>query len=988
MTNYMQNVGHECFFIWPGTIIGALTVAYIFIRGSVSHLLRILRSMRFDFFGLFIFGLLFSIMIGGIGTKFYASKILLVSPLSVLLFLLVPVIIGAALIGRTGYLKMKTERNEDPFFISDVEGKYMDGDLLDYAEQAKRFAERVYNGGSSDSLVFGIDAPWGVGKSTFVNFCIESWEKEYDDKIILYKFNPLRYEDQTNLLEKFIDGLVATLQNTSFAPEIRPLISRYSRLIKSKATFSVFGIGFELSPGKYTVDDAFDDLEAALAHFDKKIVIVVDDLDRLTFPGIKDVLFAIKKSFTLPNISYVLCYDTENIAALEKDSDDDKNREKIREFLEKFVNVKISLFLDGEILSRYVEENFGKALGENLQIDPLTRDGIRNAIDVVLEIYKSKDFHYYQPFLGDIRKLKRLINTMMLFEIEKTDFDNSDFNKLDLVHLLLIYINYPNIFRKIYNTETGGKRGFFTALIPYDDGYLPKPTGAGRRSSDDNIYKNSVDYSKYIEDLSPNQRFLVNKVFDVTSRLSGDRKIDSVPQVIKKTYACFNGDGLWTGGRNLPEYLQLIVKLAKPQRRDQYQFYLKAKDRIIKGESLDEIFKEPEFLFSESEGSREQFWNVVANTGYELPPKIGGDLITYLLEHITDYSLLTNKEIGVGLRDDIEYHIIKLLDRAGWSDPNGEHEANTEENIKEIAEWIFGEGKYLGKGVIETLGKTDRGVMGLYDLVVFRLHCSADRGGDIFNLTRALSKHGNSVAPTEGNTGIIAKEEMREISQKVFTLFKEQYITPRKNFFDLVDAITLADATGKYLPFIEAQITCGKIKQEEVDVALASIKIRIKGFVTYQIGNSLINLGVGCGYYDETGNADGKGIATAFNAYLFEVCFDPAAGNQNYEHFLDYLLAHFTGVWPSRSKDKYIPNIGEFTKVLDRTKLVAYWRQNSATIKALNLEQKNKVINTGNYAALYSEDLKDVFEVLDKLVEEVDVETVVQATAVVEPSGE
>lgn len=967
---FTEKGDHECLAIWLGTIAFILTVVYPFIRGCVAEGVKIFKSLRIDLLATFLLGFFMSLSVGGIGTNLYQKTAERLDPLLLVFILAVPVVVCIALIARAIQIKISGRKNTEPFFVSDIEGKKKEEDLLNYADSATRFAERVFNGGSSDSLVFGIDAPWGVGKSTFVNYCIESWEEEkYKDKVVLYKFNPLRYEDRTNLLEKFIDGLVATLQKSSFAPEIRPLVSKYSRLIKSKGTFSFLGFEIELSSGTYTVDDAFDDLELALKDFDKKVIVIVDDLDRLSFSAIKDVLFAIKKSFTLPNISYVLCYDTENIVAFEKDTD----VEKVREFLEKFVNVKTSLFLDSEVLSGYVSENFETALQNNLQLDPYTRDNLKTAISVLLDIYKSPDFHRYQPFLGDVRKLKRLVNTMMLFEIEKTDFENSDFDKLDLVHLILIYINYPNIFRKIYNTETGGKMGFFSAVIPCDDGYPPRD----RNARDDSKYENSTYFTDYVTNTlrEENQRFLVNKVFNVATRLPDDRKIDSVPEVMKKTFACFNGDGLWTGGKNLQEYLHLIVKLAKPQKRGQYKFYLNMRNNVAEGTPIHEIFgKEEDFLSSKSESSHEQFWRIVVNTARELKPEVGSHVIEYLLTHTPDYSFFTNQEIGVGLRDDIDFFLVKLLNDTGWADPDGGHQENTEENITEIAEWVFGEGRHVGMGVLETLSKEDRGVIGLYDLMAFRLFCSADRGGEIFNLTRAVAKHANPDAPTQGSTRDIAVEEMREMSQKVFIIFKDQYITPAKNIFVLIEALTLADFAGKYLDFIQEQVRIGKITEEVRNTYIASLKSRMKSLITYQLGNTKVSHGVGCGYYDETGTADRRGISVAMNDYLFETCFNPELEVGNYEHFLDYLLINFASVFASRRGRDYIPHSGEFTKVLDRSRLASYWKKNSEAIKALNLESKKKTINTGNYTATYEQDLKDVFDVLDKLVEEVDAE--------------
>lgn len=950
------------------SVIGLfITTIYLFSRGFFIILFRIVESKRFDLFIAFGLGILADGLFGGIGTSLYSRLMLLISDRQILVLITLPLISGLLILLRaiqTWWVETNKEK-AIPFFISDVEQKYKETDLLQFSESAERFAERVFNRGSLDSVVFGIDAPWGIGKSTFVNFCEEYWRNNYREDVILYKFNPLRYEGRANLLEKFIDGLVRVIQDKSFAPEIRPLISSYSRFIKStKTTFMFPWLNFEVFWGAYTIDDAFNDLESTLSNLNKKIIVVVDDLDRMNFSTIKDILFVIKKSFTLPNISYVLCYDTENITALD---DKEHDTEKITEFLEKFVNVKISLFLDNKVLSEYISKNLDKALESNLQIDPLTKETIRQVMSGIVDVYNSRDFHEYIPFLGDVRKLKRIINALLLFEIDKTDFENSDFNKQDLIHLLLIYMNYPDIFRKIYNTETNGKRGFFSVVMPYEDNY-PKENGKKHIFARNNTYQNSTDYTNYINSLTPKQKFLLNKIFNVSQRLE-NAAIDSVAQEIKHSYACFNG--LWGDGRNLEEYLNLIVKLSKPQKTNQYRFYLNCKNELLKGKAIENVLSEhEEFSYSRSESTHEQLWRVIINSLHEFDSQTGAKLITYLLHNIQNYSLLTYKDIGIGLRDDIDFFLIKALDTVGWSDENGRHRNNTEKNIAEIAEWVFGEGKHKGAGVIETLAQEKRGVLGLYDVLVFRLFCSADRGGDIFNLSRALSKHGDPEAPTEGSTKVIAVEEMREISQKVFQIFESQYIGKHKNIFELIDNLSLADLTGKYQSFVEGKIAAGVV--QDVDAVIGTWKSRIIAFTTYQLANSLVSSGVGCGYYDPSGKEDKHEIKTKINDYLFTECFNPEKNTKNYEYFVDYLLISFARVFASEYGEDYIPHIKEFTKVLDPEKLAEYWKNNSQNIEALNLHERDRVVFQGNYSASYKEDLPKVYEELDKLVKKIE----------------
>jgi len=943
---YIQSSSRQGDALIACVISALIGSTYFYSRDGYADLKKLWQSYRVDLLSLVLFGLLMSVCVGGIGTSKYQEYAGKVYVLQLMLLVAAPVFIALLLMLRAATMRMRRD-SAAPFFISDQDIKSKESDLLGLSGSAARFAERVLNGGSSDSLVFGIDAPWGIGKSSFINFCCEHWQDKPRSQIIVHRFEPLRYEDKTDLAEKFVNDLVNTIQKHAFIPAIRPLFSKYTRLIKGKSDFSFLGMHFAFEPSTDTVEGTLESLEVLLSELNRKVIIVVDDLDRLSWSAIKNILFAIKRSFMLPNVSYVLCYDTENIVSTDKKIDD---ADKAKEFLEKFVNVKISLFLDSSALAKYVSTNFERAVKSNLQIDPQTLDEIKQAIKELTKIFNSEDFFHYQDFLGDIRKLKRLINTLLLFEIEKTDFENSDFNKEDLIHLLLVYVNYPHIFRKIYNTEANEKGGFFSLVSSYKDG--------GSR------FENSKNYDEYVKELTANQQFLLQKLFEVDSQdIEGNAS--RIGEAAMRSRACFNGQG--GSSRNLERYLNLIVKLSKQDKREGYQFYVNKKDELLQGKTLDEIFGKDEFDFSKGDFSHDQLWKVIVNSSNDLKPELASHVVSYLVENLPDYSLLEGEKVGVDSRTRLVYSLLKLLDEAAWGSSQAGRRNNDEKSISEIADWVFGQHKHAGAGILRTLAKPERGPLGLCDLMIFRLYCSADRGGSLFNLQRALSLRGDPAAPTSGLTTEIAKHEMREISQEVFQIFKSQYITPKKNIFETIDNLSQDDFAGKCSAFVRAQINSGEVPQDQIDQLVAIEKSKVKIFVIYQLGNKIISSGVGCGFYDEAGKEDQKGIAAKVNEYLFDLCFNPAVSQENFERFLDYLLMNFSHTFGLDDGANYVPTLGDFTKVLDRERLKAYWMTHKEAILALDLDSKEKRVFTSNYFATYSDDLPAVFRVLDEL---------------------
>ncbi|WP_339168986.1 P-loop NTPase fold protein [Paenibacillus sp. FSL H7-0943] len=946
--NIKGNLTQEFSWLW-GLIIGYIILGLTLIWNKKKRIQLFFTSIRLDIVIMLLTGFFLICFFDIISKVFFEKWISIISSALTLNQIIVisalPILFLVSVIFRKQQIKYKIrKKDEKSRFMSDSEGTEIEDDNFEFNTQAEKFAESVYNFGSPKNLVFGIDAPWGTGKSTFINLCKGYWLKNYKNKTIVYNFNPLKYENRDNLFEKFVDGLINELRNHVFSPELEGLVSKYARLLKdTKATFSFFGVRFNFPySSNDSIDKTFQELEVVLKSINKKIIIVVDDLDRISFSSIKEILFVIKKAFNLPNISYVLCYDTDSLNALDQHKLDS---EKISEFLEKFINVKTSIYLDYKLLLEYFVENKNQAIENDLTIDPVL---LNKSLTGLKEIFESSDFHYYLPYIGDARKIKRLVNTIILLEVEQTDFENTDFFSSDLIHLLLLYVNHPRVFRKIYNTETHGKKGFFSAKYNFS-------VQRGQKE-----YTNSSEYRAYVDTLHENEKFLLKKVFDVEKRIEKTE----INEEMTSTYACFNGSGI--GGRNLEAYINLITKMSRPLRIESYRYYIKQKDLILKEKTIKEVFGCDEFSIQNNEKTQMELWRVLVNTpANEFSENKAVEVIDYALSSVPKYSFFHDDNI-VGFRNRLPTLIMKLIDRVGWTDASGSRFENNLKNIEGITDWIFGEGKHNGKGVLKTLGDERRGILGLIDLLSFRLSCDINRGGNAFNLSRSLTKHGNPKSSIEGRIGDSDVEEMREISQKVFQLFKSQYINKEKDIFSMVNDLSLKQLTGESYGFIQSQLEINEIK--EIDKKVCILKSSLLNYIIYQLGNTVNSSGVGCGYYDSRGSKDNKEINKQMSEYLFRNCFSPNGNFNGYRNFLDYLLMNLQKFRDETDKLEYIANLDGFTHVLKVESLSAYWKEHRNLIK--EQEFGDRTVMTRNYTATYTEDLRDVFMTLDTLINE------------------
>lgn len=218
-------------------------------------------------------------------------------------------------------------------------GGALAGDLLDRGGFAVRVTDVLRRISPEAGLVVSLEGTWGSGKTSLLAMVEELLDAEpAQQRAIVVHFNPWLIGDRDALLRQFLASIAKAVKLTDHAKEGK-------RVAKELKTYSKAFDVLKLIPGaepwasifKSVVEfvgnaseAAFDyktpDIEArkialenALRKFPQRIVVLLDDLDRLYPAEAYEMVRIIKAVGDLPNVGYVLAWDEKYVsAALDK----------------------------------------------------------------------------------------------------------------------------------------------------------------------------------------------------------------------------------------------------------------------------------------------------------------------------------------------------------------------------------------------------------------------------------------------------------------------------------------------------------------------------------------------------------------------------------------------------------------------------------------------------------------------------------------------
>ena len=218
--------------------------------------------------------------------------------------LILLVFLLSTLLKFTPSLKRKANKDiHNEAFIIDQPVNSSSDDRLNRKTSAYELAQRILVTPNEKAFAVGINGTWGAGKTSYLNLIKEGLQSD----VILIDFNPWRSLDSTSLIKDFFNTLSGSLKK--YSTDFYEIAKLYSEHLSNvdKGIYKI--LNFSFLANDEPLNEYYRRLNEIIKKLNRKIIIFIDDLDRLDKEEIYEVLKLIRNTADFNYVSYIVAYD-------------------------------------------------------------------------------------------------------------------------------------------------------------------------------------------------------------------------------------------------------------------------------------------------------------------------------------------------------------------------------------------------------------------------------------------------------------------------------------------------------------------------------------------------------------------------------------------------------------------------------------------------------------------------------------------------------
>ena len=322
-------------------------------------------------------------------------------------------------------------------------------DKLNRSTFADDLAQAIMSRDTPEGLVIGMYGKWGSGKTSVINMVVEKldlYNSRTEQKIVIMRFNPWLCADPKQLISQFFKQLSSVIKEQyPKHPDFKNIcgyMDNYADVYDFAGTLVQLAnlplLGALLKIGSKRVADKAkkkndnlqgikDEINANLKKHKLRLVVTIDDIDRLSNDEIASVFQLVKSLADFPFTTYILAFDREIvIEALKKVQNGDGS-----EYLEKIVQVPYDLPMADANNICEIFLNKLNAIVKNIPEEEWDRE-------------HWDDMFYYgiRHYLNTVRDAVRYINSFSL----KYSMLKNEVNIIDLIGLTCLQVFEPDTY--------------------------------------------------------------------------------------------------------------------------------------------------------------------------------------------------------------------------------------------------------------------------------------------------------------------------------------------------------------------------------------------------------------------------------------------------------------------------------------------------------------------------------------------------------------